>query len=89
CQAPAKDLQNPNPYPLRSQSWTEKNMEEGRKQAGNSQKAFHTYCMSKDVAGTVYKPFWQGFLLCDINCAITPDVLHQLYQGVFKHIVTW
>ncbi|KAF8152456.1 hypothetical protein B0H34DRAFT_784586 [Crassisporium funariophilum] len=45
--------------------------------------------MSKDVAGTVYKPFWQGFLLCDINCAITPDVLHQLYQGVFKHIVTW
>ncbi|KAF8165815.1 hypothetical protein B0H34DRAFT_794159 [Crassisporium funariophilum] len=89
CQAPAKDLQNCNPYPLCSQSWTEKIIEEGWKQAGDSQKAFHIYCMSKDMAGTVYKPFWQGFPLCNINCTITPDVLHQLYQGVFKHIVTW
>jgi len=45
--------------------------------------------MSNDVAGSVYKPFWVGFPFCDIHRAITPDVLHQLYQGVFKHIVSW
>jgi hypothetical protein len=45
--------------------------------------------MSFDVSGGVYQPFWQGFPLCNIHHAITPDVLHQLYQGVFKHIVDW
>ncbi|KAI0709517.1 hypothetical protein C8Q72DRAFT_790704, partial [Fomitopsis betulina] len=25
----------------------------------------------------------------DIHSCITPNVLHQLYQGVFKHIIEW
>lgn len=25
----------------------------------------------------------------DIHACITPDVLHQLYQGVLKHVVEW
>lgn len=45
--------------------------------------------MSQDVAGGVFEPFWLDFPLCDIHLAITSDVLHQLYQGVFKHIVEW
>jgi hypothetical protein len=45
--------------------------------------------MLHDVAGSVSRPFWKGFPLCDIHHSITPDVLHQLYQGGFKHLVHW
>ncbi|KAE9389581.1 hypothetical protein BT96DRAFT_960009 [Gymnopus androsaceus JB14] len=45
--------------------------------------------MEDDVAGGDYNPFWKGFPFCDIHDAITPDVLHQLYQGVIKHLIAW
>ncbi|KDR76056.1 hypothetical protein GALMADRAFT_225772 [Galerina marginata CBS 339.88] len=45
--------------------------------------------MAQDVSGSVYDPFWKDFPLCDIHKAITPDVLHQLYQGVLKHLIGW
>ncbi|KAJ7083270.1 hypothetical protein C8R43DRAFT_1092761 [Mycena crocata] len=37
----------------------------------------------------IYHPFWEDLPFIDIFLAITPDVLHQLYQGVIKHIVSW
>ncbi|KAJ3727905.1 hypothetical protein C8R42DRAFT_572906 [Lentinula raphanica] len=47
--------------------------------------------MADDIAGGNYDPFWVGFppTVTDIHLCIAPDVLHQLYQGVFKYLITW
>ncbi|KAE9386873.1 hypothetical protein BT96DRAFT_960497 [Gymnopus androsaceus JB14] len=45
--------------------------------------------MDEEVSGYTYHLFWDELPFCDIHFAITPDVLHQLYQGVLKHLITW
>ena len=37
----------------------------------------------------VPQPFWLGLPHLNIHQLITPDVLHQLYQGTFKHLKSW
>ena len=37
----------------------------------------------------IVHPFWQDLPYADIYLGITPDILHQLYQGVMKHLVSW
>lgn len=37
----------------------------------------------------IVHPFWQDLPYSDIYLGITPDVLHQLYQGVMKHLMSW
>ncbi|KAF8258701.1 hypothetical protein EI94DRAFT_1707758 [Lactarius quietus] len=34
-------------------------------------------------------PFWLDLPHSNIYWSITPNVLHQLYQGIFKHLKTW
>ncbi|KAI0685846.1 hypothetical protein BC835DRAFT_1454729 [Cytidiella melzeri] len=37
----------------------------------------------------VIEPFWINSPYTHIFRSITPDVLHQLYQGIVKHLVAW
>ncbi|KAJ6596460.1 hypothetical protein B0H10DRAFT_2327913 [Mycena sp. CBHHK59/15] len=36
----------------------------------------------------VYHPFWEGLPYTNIFRSISPDILHQLYQGIVKHLIS-
>ena len=50
-------------------------------------KFFRTCCEAK-LKPVVY-PFWATLLLVNIFNSITPDILHQMLQGVMKHLICW
>jgi len=37
----------------------------------------------------IVDPFWKDLPYAHIFRSITPDILHQLYQGVVKHLIGW
>lgn len=49
---------------------------------------FAKACKHVDIK-PVQRPFWQHLPFLNIYESITPDILHQLYQGVLKHVVKW
>ena len=56
--------------------------------ADKDMKAFHMACCSAGIK-PVYHPFWRSLPLTDIYISVTPNILHQLLQGVLKHVLSW
>lgn len=90
CRRKADQLEVTTPGEPRTQRWTHQVIRDARLSAqGRSGPSVYARCMENDVAGGRYEPFWVGFPLLDIHRCIVPDILHQLYQGVLKHLVLW
>lgn len=49
---------------------------------------FHLACREAGLK-PVYHPFWETLPLANIFISITPDILHQMLQGVMKHLIGW
>ncbi|KAJ3833014.1 hypothetical protein F5878DRAFT_666038 [Lentinula raphanica] len=88
CRVAAAELSSSSSFPRRTKDWTLQVMEEARR-SSSSDAQYFAYCMRKEVSGYTFRPFWDDLPFTDIHFSITPDVLHQLYQGVLKHLISW
>lgn len=50
--------------------------------------AFVRACAEAGIKPIVH-PYWEGLPFVNIFKLITPDILHQLYQGLIKHLLAW
>ena len=56
--------------------------------ADQSPREFTRACREAGIK-PLHHPFWESLPYTNIYYAVTPDILHQLYQGVVKHLVGW
>lgn len=56
---------------------------------GTADEALRIQLYTEAGVKPIYKPYWEDLPYADPFLSITPDILHQLYQGVIKHLVAW
>jgi hypothetical protein len=49
---------------------------------------YRTACKNAGIK-PIYHPFWESLPFINIYQAIAPDVLHQLLQGILRHLLSW
>jgi hypothetical protein len=84
CQVPPNQLGELSAFPSRDYQ----EAIEVYSLAGGDVRPFHAACREAGLK-PVYRPFWETFPLVNVYLSITPDVLHQLLQGVMKHLISW
>ena len=84
CLVPRDELGSPARYPPRDydKAWDAYRLADGHA------RVFHRACRDAGQK-PVFHPFWESLPLSNIFISITPDILHQLLQGVFKNMVAW
>ncbi|EPT00492.1 hypothetical protein FOMPIDRAFT_62712 [Fomitopsis schrenkii] len=87
CQCPESSLGEEGTQTPRC--WTLDVLKLSRSKGAKGSSTFIDACQNLNVSGYIVDPFWKDHILADIHLSITPDILHQLYQGVFKHVLEW
>ncbi|KAJ7094998.1 hypothetical protein C8R44DRAFT_890124 [Mycena epipterygia] len=83
CVVPHNKRGDPAMSPLR-------NVEETLATLDDHQRGTNPAKFQENGLREVYQPFWRDLPHTDIFACFTPDLLHQLHQGVFKdHLVLW
>jgi hypothetical protein len=57
-------------------------------QADGHPTTFTKACLDAGIK-PIYHPFWEDLPFSCIFHSFTPDILHQLYQGVIRHLISW
>ncbi|KAJ3775118.1 hypothetical protein FB446DRAFT_638542 [Lentinula raphanica] len=85
CTIPRQSIgENTEPYPSRQLRLILETLQ----MADDSPSAFIKACRDAGIK-PVFDPFWAHLPYSNVYTSITPDILHQLYQGVFKHMKNW
>ncbi|KAH8977887.1 hypothetical protein EDB86DRAFT_2816589, partial [Lactarius hatsudake] len=84
CLIPTDQLGNYTNFPARNHV----EMVDTYMSASEDIRRFRAVCHEVGLKA-LFRPFWNAFPLVDIFLSITPDVLHQLLQGVVKHVKAW
>ncbi|KAL7279210.1 hypothetical protein ACG7TL_007050 [Trametes sanguinea] len=86
CPVPPDDAGDlsPQPRPLRD-------LEKVLVALGKIDESFTEFSRACRDAGIkpIVHPYWEDLPYVNIYRSITPDILHQLYQGVIKHVLSW
>ncbi|KAF7374211.1 hypothetical protein MSAN_00303300 [Mycena sanguinolenta] len=84
CDAPRDDLGDGSTFPLRD-------LESILAAIETIDEGPTAYSRACEAAGIkpIFEPFWEGLPYTNIFRSIAPDILHQLYQGVVKHLIAW
>lgn len=84
CLVPPAQLGEYESFPLRAQ----RSVIGTYLSANQDIRKFHRTCREAKLK-PIANPFWATFPLVDIFVSITPDILHQMLQGVMKHLIGW
>ncbi|PIL24483.1 hypothetical protein GSI_14238 [Ganoderma sinense ZZ0214-1] len=57
-------------------------------EAGSTATAFSKACRNAGIKPIAH-PFWKDLPYVNVFLSITPDILHQVHQGVIKHVLSW
>ena len=84
CTVPPDNLGDGKDYPLRDL----KEVLAALKTLDTGPTAYRKNCEAAGIKPVLH-PFWEDLKGVNIFDSITPDVLHQIQQGVIKHLLNW
>ena len=84
CDQPFNKLGELTPYPIKNMTTISAALRVYDEDPAEFLKA----CREARIKPIIH-PFWENLPYCNIHLCITPDILHQLLQGMIKHLVNW